>query len=577
MVPPPLPHQLPGNRIDPNLNNGSGSASGLHSQHPNVLLDPPVPIPNYLHPSSISLPTPLPSNTSLPLNLGVSLPTTAPSTAPPSPRTAEWAQNQSTHPDPQIDKNLDGTGSFTRKGGSGSSYLGLSSGVTFLNAILKLCKERGGIFIDVENTMPGPGMGGGPGPIEGSGDGPKGTLPPKEEYMPFVDSYFEYFHGITPMVHEPTVRATLTGKIPFPKNDSYLALIYMIFAMGALDSVAQESDFHGQTYCDIARAILNNDIMESGSVELVQAIAILANYLQRNDKPNAGYLCLGAAVRMAIGIGLHVHDNHAKMSPLEAEMRKRVWWSIALLESGCSKTFGRPSGLCGVNLSQIPLPSNIDDEDLTSSSERLPPGVARETLYSTLIAHSKLARATTIVHTSILQLQPAPSLDQIKQYDRMILQVIGELPSYITYPTGPVRNNFSRHVLLWRLRDWRATLFRPILLAAAFDQIKEKHLNPAIVDAISICRSLAAENLSEMGEYIRVAQLRGSTRAEEWYCMYLSHQSSLTLLLSLVGEPAHVEAEAWRGTILATATWFRQLKAMKTVCYAPQVESAYQD
>lgn len=34
--------------------------------------------------------------------------------------------------------------------------------------------------------------------------------------------------GITPMVHEPTVRATLTGKIPFPKNDSYLALIYMV-------------------------------------------------------------------------------------------------------------------------------------------------------------------------------------------------------------------------------------------------------------------------------------------------------------------------------------------------------------
>jgi len=72
--------------------------------------------------------------------------------------------------------------------------------------------------------------------------------------------------------------------------------------MGALDSVRQESDDHGQKYCDTARAILNSDIMESGSMELVQTIAILANYLQRNDKPNAGYLCLGAAVRMAIGI-----------------------------------------------------------------------------------------------------------------------------------------------------------------------------------------------------------------------------------------------------------------------------------
>ena len=34
--------------------------------------------------------------------------------------------------------------------------------------------------------------------------------------------------GITPMVHESTVRATLTGRIPFPDNDSYLALIYMV-------------------------------------------------------------------------------------------------------------------------------------------------------------------------------------------------------------------------------------------------------------------------------------------------------------------------------------------------------------
>lgn len=28
--------------------------------------------------------------------------------------------------------------------------------------------------------------------------------------------------------------------------------------------------------------------------------------------------------------------------------------------------------------------------------------------------------------------------------------------------------------------------------------------------------------------------------------MYFAHQSSLTLLLSLVGEPAHIEAENWR-------------------------------
>ena len=57
---------------------------------------------------------------------------------------------------------------------------------------------------------------------------------------------------------------------------------------------------------------------------------------------------------------------------------------------------------------------------------------------------------------------------------------------------------------------------------------------------------MATENLGEMADYFRTAQLRGANRAEEWYCMYFAHQSSLTLLLSLVGEPAHVEAESWR-------------------------------
>jgi hypothetical protein len=62
--------------------------------------------------------------------------------------------------------------------------------------------------------------------------------------------------------------------------------------MGALDCVSTETGSHGAKYYDIARSILNADMMEGGSLELVQAVAIMANYLQRNDNPNAGYLLL---------------------------------------------------------------------------------------------------------------------------------------------------------------------------------------------------------------------------------------------------------------------------------------------
>lgn len=88
----------------------------------------------------------------------------------------------------------------------------------------------------------------------------------------------------------------------------------------------------------------------------------MANYLQRSNRPNAGYLVLGVAIRMAIGLGLHTPITSWRCSPLEREMRSRVWWCIVSLESGCSMTFGRPNGIGLADLSAVPIPINCHDE-----------------------------------------------------------------------------------------------------------------------------------------------------------------------------------------------------------------------
>lgn len=73
--------------------------------------------------------------------------------------------------------------------------------------------------------------------------------------------------------------------------------------MGALDGAHSESDFQGHHYYEIARAILSVDVVEGGSLERVQAVAILANYLQRSDKPDAGYLWLYVIVIALVTAG----------------------------------------------------------------------------------------------------------------------------------------------------------------------------------------------------------------------------------------------------------------------------------
>jgi hypothetical protein len=132
-----------------------------------------------------------------------------------------FSQADGTWRAPVSQEDQDGPRSFSRAEGDGCSYLGLSSGVTFLNAILRLCKERGGIFIDVENSIAGGGATGAEGqgsvPIneirlgslalrreslrESSSSIPGSPismtrvrkLPPQEEFMPLVNGFFQYF------------------------------------------------------------------------------------------------------------------------------------------------------------------------------------------------------------------------------------------------------------------------------------------------------------------------------------------------------------------------------------------------
>lgn len=75
--------------------------------------------------------------------------------------------------------------------------------------------------------------------------------------------------------------------------------------MGALDLAQSEEDDDGHEYYETARQSMDREILEGGTLPLVQGLAIMANYLQRNNRPNAGYLCLGMAIRMATALGLH--------------------------------------------------------------------------------------------------------------------------------------------------------------------------------------------------------------------------------------------------------------------------------
>jgi transcriptional regulatory protein GAL4 len=77
-----------------------------------------------------------------------------------------------------------------------------------------------------------------------------------------------------------------------PEKSAEGCLLIQIFAMGAFDLASSPTDPDGERFYEVARQALSSEMMDRGTLQLVQGIAIMANYLQRSNRPNSGYVCL---------------------------------------------------------------------------------------------------------------------------------------------------------------------------------------------------------------------------------------------------------------------------------------------
>ncbi|MBE3042018.1 fungal specific transcription factor domain-containing protein [Candidatus Bathyarchaeota archaeon] len=85
-----------------------------------------------------------------------------------------------------------------------------------------------------------------------------------------------------------------------------------------------------------------------------------------NTHPQSLYVMLGMATRIAQRMGLHHEATLSKYSPFEAEMRRRLWWSLVLFESRIGEQ-SEKGGARNSTLSPIwdcKPPTNISDSDL---------------------------------------------------------------------------------------------------------------------------------------------------------------------------------------------------------------------
>lgn len=180
------------------------------------------------------------------------------------------------------------------------------------------------------------------------------ALPDRAQADAFVDNYFEWVYGLYPYILRPVFMhhylqlwqpIKIEHTEPSPSTDAdtnvFFCQLNAIFALGTQFATGHDAKWKAQMgemfYHRVLQA-LNFNLMERGTIELVQTLILTAQYLQTTQLWEQCWNFTGLAMRVAQGIGLHIAPPDSERGSrqasyvLEEGMRRRTWAGCVSLD-----------------------------------------------------------------------------------------------------------------------------------------------------------------------------------------------------------------------------------------------------
>ncbi|KAL1909744.1 hypothetical protein Sste5344_004592 [Sporothrix stenoceras] len=387
----------------------------------------------------------------------------------------------------------------------------------------------------------------------------------------YIDDYFELYHPAYPILHEGTFRARVAGALAKPRDGSWPLLYYAVLAIGAFVSgggaaaAGADPNTHNTgkdddlSFFREARRHLGMAVLEKGSLGYVQALTLLANYLQKRNKPNTGFILIGTAFSMAVAIGLHREFGMPRTSPFTMELRRRTWWTLYVFLSGAQLALGRPAVSYSEFEVSVRLPANLDDAELAVDMDQLPPEqVGRPTVASCLIEQVRLARLANAAHAE-LAVHRRPPAATVARLEERIRVWRSNCPAFFLEDEHSVlepRLEYPKRVLVWRGLNLRIVLNRPFLFEAIASGAQLPLVN-GNENPVYSCLMAADECAASICAFLRSCHV--VYRGFAWYTTAWLMTASFVQATCLIYMPGHILATGWRSSLQEAVECFRRL------------------
>ncbi|KIW05964.1 uncharacterized protein PV09_03149 [Verruconis gallopava] len=306
-----------------------------------------------------------------------------------------------------------------------------------------------------------------------------------------------------------------------------------------------------------AKSQFDLEMFEDGNIYVIQTLLLLAQVFQFTTYPTRCWSAIGAACRLAQGLGLHLAEDRLKDSfePVEIELRKRIWHSCSILDLIVSITLGRPALLR--HGSTVALPAAIDDEYLDKNVPQ-PPGqistitffVQAAKLYTTLGKIFSKVYGENETEKPDLQ-RCLGSIDQLIELDAELSEFAEEVPDALSWTkeSTEVRQRSTQlaqqsNILRARYLHLRILLYRPCFthFCRSYTSKKVKSsskrnrqlgsevipLETSIAQCCAVNCLRSAVDLVDLTEHYAATTEYGAW----WYSMYYIRTAALVILLA---------------------------------------------
>ncbi|KAJ3532954.1 hypothetical protein NM208_g8202 [Fusarium decemcellulare] len=282
------------------------------------------------------------------------------------------------------------------------------------------------------------------------------------------------------------------------------------------------------------QALSRARLLETDEIITLQAFAIFLTSLRTHNSVRAMSTLTALLVRLAQHAGIHRDGTHFNLPPFVTEMRRRLWWSICVLDSRASEDTGYDA-IIPPEKADTQLPLNVNDSDLFPAMAQLPQprvGLTEMTFSVVRFESTRVFRHLQYMSTSP---SAGPSLEQsMEEKKRMISDIQHRLDEL-----------YLKHLDLSNPLSW----FTSTICQIVFGKMSLVAYHPSLRKGSSdgVPDGLFAEATGVIECWLRLNEEK-STRRWRWLCETYFQWYALAFLLSELCKRTQGEEvdRAWR-------------------------------